>query len=235
MGYTHHWECRANTIAGIRSIDSAALERIANRFGALLRHLQQHSSADVFRICAFDAKAGEFDIDRPAWSGQALMSAATDEDARFLRVPLGTQLLAFQAAGPEQLQHESFVLAATPGRGFCKTDRKPYDLLVMCALLCARRELGDEGIEISSDGAVEWMPAAALMARVFDGMPGGAIPEAARPWTACLPPRIASDVLLHRDSLALTPEDSLEALEARVRSSWLQQPAAARAHPYRGA
>ena len=56
------------------------------------------------------------------------------------------------------LDHESFFLTPeTTNWNFCKTARKPYDLLVCAVLLSAYNILG---YELSSDGGFEdWQPA----------------------------------------------------------------------------
>jgi len=56
------------------------------------------------------------------------------------------------------LNHETFFVSPTSGSWtFCKTARKPYDLLV-CALLIAAHETLD--YEVNSDGDLEdWLPA----------------------------------------------------------------------------
>ena len=47
--------------------------------------------------------------------------------------------------------HETFILdRVTAGREFCKTDRKPYDLLVASVLLLASKQL--KGFKLNSDG-----------------------------------------------------------------------------------
>ena len=52
---------------------------------------------------------------------------------------------------------------------FCKTNRKPYDLVVMASLLAMKRHLGQK-IQISSDGdVIEWRPAGELYGRVCGG------------------------------------------------------------------
>ncbi len=62
--------------------------------------------------------------------------------------------------GDEQrgLDHETFYISPTcDDWAFCKTARKPYDLLVCALLIAAHAELG---YEVSSDGDLEdWEPA----------------------------------------------------------------------------
>lgn len=74
--------------------------------------------------------------------------------------------------------HETFVLervqpkpaytGARPGTYFCKTARKPYDLVVCAVLILAHVHLG---LQVSSDGdwseQHEWVPARVLVAKLF--------------------------------------------------------------------
>lgn len=74
--------------------------------------------------------------------------------------------------GDEQrgLNHETFLI--TPDKdewNFCKTARKPYDLLVCAVLIAAHEYLG---YKVSSDGDLEdWMPAIEYYSTVEYGRP----------------------------------------------------------------
>lgn len=62
--------------------------------------------------------------------------------------------------GKGELAHETFILRdyfkANEGGGFCKTDSKPYDAVVVACLAVLKHHLG-ELIDVSSDGrAWEW-------------------------------------------------------------------------------
>lgn len=57
------------------------------------------------------------------------------------------------------MSHETFVFRRSEFNEFCKTARKPYDLLVCLVLLSAQKHFGDN-MEISSDGNyIDWEPA----------------------------------------------------------------------------
>ena len=64
--------------------------------------------------------------------------------------------------GQGQLGHETFYLDREGhGSHFCKTARKPYDLLV-CAVLLAVSEIAPGALTVKSDGEMdgaEWQPA----------------------------------------------------------------------------
>lgn len=75
-------------------------------------------------------------------------------------------LISFNGDGDAGEDHESFVVeledrayedegmrkwqSLRPGFGFCKTQRKPYDLVVCCSLMALSESL--EGFKVSSDG-----------------------------------------------------------------------------------
>ena len=83
--------------------------------------------------------------------------------------------------GVRENGHETFIVRRVPHEGrpewqgllndrwfdFCKTARKPYDILVCASLLVLKAHLGD-WLELSSDGTWdEWKPARALCKRVL--------------------------------------------------------------------
>ncbi len=75
------------------------------------------------------------------------------------------------------LSHESFVFENVPTEfDFCKTARKPYDLVV-CAVLIQARILHPRGVTLSTDGVAEdWLPALEFHNRVV----GSAVPPGSR-------------------------------------------------------
>ena len=63
---------------------------------------------------------------------------------------------AFYINGKGDNSHETFVLSSYKGDfNFCKTARKPYDIVVCKVLLILKHYLGD-GINVSSDGFSTW-------------------------------------------------------------------------------
>lgn len=56
--------------------------------------------------------------------------------------------------GVDDLGHETFMIDRTPGGNFCKTARKPYDLLVVACLIAASQML--ETFTFSSDGFTDY-------------------------------------------------------------------------------
>jgi hypothetical protein len=89
--------------------------------------------------------------------------------------------------GVEDEAHEGFYVALRPGdpddlvAWFCKTERKPYDVVVAAAVLRLKHHLGD-AVDIGSDGRerdeAQWQPALDLYADVF----GERIAYEAIPW-----------------------------------------------------
>ena len=68
--------------------------------------------------------------------------------------------------------HEPFELRAEidkqEGRGFCKTARKPYDVLVVAALCTLQLEFGAELVKVGSDGDYpEWVAGAEYASRIL--------------------------------------------------------------------
>lgn len=87
----------------------------------------------------------------------------------------------FNGDASQDLDHETFVISLFSMDtfqsfedirekgvfGFCKTARKPYDLLVCLSLMVAKHHLGAD-FKISSDGGyAEWKPAIELYEKLF--------------------------------------------------------------------
>ncbi|KAH6973344.1 hypothetical protein EDB80DRAFT_693377 [Ilyonectria destructans] len=69
--------------------------------------------------------------------------------------------------GPGDDGHETFSLSH--GDGLCKTDRKPYDLVV-CAILLRAYQLVPDAIRIGSDGRWEdWEEARTMVSMLWPG------------------------------------------------------------------
>lgn len=165
MGYTHYLTPPAE-------IDPAAFRAI----GADVRAL----------IAALPATAPNGYTDEPAELPLAVTVETLDDD-----------LIAFNGAGPVidgrnlaagdwpgesrrfDLAHEDFWLQRVGGWMFCKTARKPYDVLVTAALLSVAYHV--RAARVKSDGdAPDWAAGVALWRATF---PDRALP-AAGPWVA---------------------------------------------------
>lgn len=75
--------------------------------------------------------------------------------------------------GIEDDGHETFVLNRRgSGFSFCKTARKPYDIVV-CAILIVAEHFSDGAFDVSSDGRMdeeEWAPALRLAQSILPGV-----------------------------------------------------------------
>jgi len=73
-----------------------------------------------------------------------------------------------QFNGIENLGHEDFFFTNTPTAGFCKTNRKPYDLMVQICILTFVHHLGDDLIKTSSDGeSDDWEESRKIVTNYF--------------------------------------------------------------------
>jgi hypothetical protein len=142
-GYTHSWTWRARP-------DATALARCVGDMKKL---------AEARR---------EILIDGEGRSGQAaqFQSTCAYGDAG------STPCVIWNGVGDDGHEHFAFPLAAfagTPEYSFVKTAQKPYDTVVVAALLVARDHFPQSVLEISSDGTwnVEWSAGAALYESVM--------------------------------------------------------------------
>lgn len=93
-----------------------------------------------------------------------LVPAGSDN---FDALTIDSNTIRFNGAG--EMSHESFSLSINGDEmGFCKTNRKPYDLVVCCALILAEH-YAPGCWSVSTDGdAEDWIPALALVRSVLD-------------------------------------------------------------------
>jgi hypothetical protein len=67
------------------------------------------------------------------------------------------ELICFNGDGSKGLDHETFYFDGVTDFSFCKTARKPYDIVVCLVLLCLYNNI--TGFDFSSDGdREEWEP-----------------------------------------------------------------------------
>lgn len=78
------------------------------------------------------------------------------------------KIITFNGRAAQDEDYETFELSSDEETfAFCKTDRRPYDLIVCAILLRAANILPN--FTVSSDGSWDaWAPARELYARVFD-------------------------------------------------------------------
>lgn len=132
MGYTHYMR--------FKPVTQKVWNKILKDCQTLYKNMPAHSES-----------AGGYYKDKPLalsdWDG------TTDGEPEFNK-----DEICFNGVGG--MGHESFRLGrAEPRNDFCKTARKPYDLMV-CACLIVRYFHSPDTIEIGSDGDEEdWAPA----------------------------------------------------------------------------
>lgn len=146
MGYTHYFP-------RLRAISDVEWGGITADIRKLLDNLPAHSQS-----------AGGYYATAPL--------AVALEDGDPLPPQVDTQYIIFNGTGGDDLGHETFFVdresrdeykrnrADIPfGFDFCKTERKPYDLLV-CAALAVMQDRAPGGWRIGSDGDLsDWQPA----------------------------------------------------------------------------
>ena len=114
----------------------------------------------------------------PLVNGRPLALAGSFGEAGSLP-QLDANMIAFNGLAPED--YETFLLEREPehGGGFCKTGRRPYDIMV-CLVLLIAYDYAPQYIEVSSDGTYEdWEPAVTLFTQLYKRLP--ALPPSLRP------------------------------------------------------
>lgn len=148
MGYTHYATIN-------RDFTDLEWEAICRSTELLLRKLPNHSlSAGGYYKHEPLMLHGDYrhTTGELAQFGDELVKACIDPAERIW----------IDGTGPEgtDLGHESFLLPRTKDRTFCKTARKPYDLVVCAVLAVAQMVAGAEAIEVTSNGDTDdWWPA----------------------------------------------------------------------------
>lgn len=132
MGYTHYW-----TFDPTKIKDKKVLQ---DKFSSASYQIQEFSSYinrnKLFTVCGGIGEGKPLFNDSEVW---------------------------FNGCAQEGLDHETFsIKLKTPERAFCKTARKPYDLLACFSLLTFAQVFPKEVFSFSSDGAPseeEWQKA----------------------------------------------------------------------------
>lgn len=135
MGYTHYYTQN-------RNLTKSEWQDLTNIFQHMLNHLPAHSQ-----------NAGGFYADYPLTICGGDGTGQPEINGRYL---------VFNGDYEGSLDHETFYIEKD-GHGFhfCKTARKPYDLIV-CAVLLVLCEIAPTALVLSSDGDMsgeEWQPA----------------------------------------------------------------------------
>lgn len=132
MGYTHYFELK-------RKATEEEIEKVLEEVKNMVKHLPKSSptaggyySDDPLKIC------GGMGVGKPTFS---------------------KEMINFNGDESEGLDHETFHIEFNkPKWDFCKTARKPYDMLVCLCLISLKNNI--EGFTFSSDGVLDdWEPA----------------------------------------------------------------------------
>lgn len=140
MGYTHYWTPKKAT---------------PKQWDELLKEAKQLLEA----LPANTDSAGGYSSDEPL----EIKGGMGDGEPTFNK-----NMICFNGNEEKGLDHETFLIEADIAKwSFCKTARKPYDLLVCAILIGAHNVLG---YEVRSDGSLEdWKPAIEFyMKTIFD-------------------------------------------------------------------
>lgn len=145
MGYTHYWTFTApQTIKGKHIT-------IEHNYQLAVRQCQR-------LIKAYNKEVKTIDPKHPGrLSGYSVHTKVND-------------YLGLEVNGTGDLAHETFALrdhwSKNEAMNFCKTDSKPYDVVVTACLIVLQHYLGAELVEVTSDGDVsDWEEGLALAKR----------------------------------------------------------------------
>jgi len=142
MGYTHYWSFEPNQESDTEQLRKS-FKRASKYVKGFVKFMDNNKS-DVYKICGGLGEGKPIISDTEIW---------------------------FNGDASQQLDHETFSLHwARPNlhgryRDFCKTARKPYDLIVCFTLLIFAEIFPPEAFEFSSDGDInddEWQRAVEL-------------------------------------------------------------------------
>lgn len=125
MGYTHYWTYKPNLIENTET----------------LRKKFKRASSQIKRFANFINSEKSFDIRGGFGEGDPVINETE---------------IWFNGDGAVGMDHETFNIHwCTDKKDFCKTARKPYDLLVCFALLTFAEIFGKNVFSFSSDGDME--------------------------------------------------------------------------------
>lgn len=174
MGYTHYWTYNPNAIQDTEELRKKFLN-------AVILIKKAHKEIKKNKKFIHQGQAGGYYDDQPC----------------IIRGGLGKGLPMINESqvwfnGDEKtgMDHETFDMKWYPQGGttndFCKTNRKPYDILVCFSLLAFKQAFNDYKVfHFSSDGDnSEWAEAKDLFARITGSFVGEIFPEEAHLETA---------------------------------------------------
>ena len=204
MGYTHYFSPQ-------KRIPDDGWEKIKTGVIELVRHLPEHTETAGGFHHNYPLKGAIEGItvdDKPVDLTPATAEAVVtqfDKD--------GKDIICFNGAERIGLDHETFVLQRfnkEPLGNFCKTARKPYDLLV-CATLILADHYAPQCLDIGSDGGVDdWWPALEFVREHIDAsvtIPEGVDPEHISKKGLKTQARVSEPLALLRDDVSVKKPD----------------------------
>lgn len=156
MGYTHYYELK-------KEISQKKWDAFVKDVKTLRKHLPKHSHSSggyfsdepLFLNGCIQHKRAVFDDEKILFNGG-------DFSASKRKKINGNGY--YETEG---LSHETFYLSRKGGQEFCKTARKPYDLMVQSVILLAKHHFKDD-FSFSSDGELEdWQVAFRFVTKCF--------------------------------------------------------------------
>ena len=157
MGYTHYWDIKKKSTAETRKNFASAVEEIKKIYASLPRTTQ--SAGGYYPRHKVVIKNG-MGVGNPTFNDH---------------------LINFNGNAKNGTDHEGFHIDLN-GRNewnFCKTARKPYDLLVCCSLIALANNSTTELFKFSSDGTLaDWKQAIAL----YTSVTGREVPQRILNW-----------------------------------------------------
>ncbi len=168
MGYIHYFKLKENSISQRR------WDRFIKDVKKIRKHLPKHSysSGGYFKDeplylngCCYNRNA-IFDSEQILFNGGMIPASKRVKNCK-QKFP--NSEIKFDI---DELANQTFHLDIEGNcLGFCKTSRKPYDLMVQCVIILAKHHFTRE-FSFSSDGDVdEWLSAYKLVSKYVDITP----------------------------------------------------------------
>lgn len=166
MGYTHYWTYNPNAIENTEELRKKFLQAVC-----WIDQAHKMIKKDKF---IHKGQAGGFYDDTPCRIKGGLGEG---------RPMINESQIWFNGDAKTGMDHETFSIQWYPSggidKGFCKTARKPYDLLVCVSLLAFKKAFDDYKVfHFSSDGDnSEWETAKDVFTRIVGSFDGEIFPE----------------------------------------------------------
>lgn len=157
MGYTHYFEK-----FGYTEISEAEKENIVKDVKKVFQYIKKHFMTIDGEPLIINGESYKYAVANKNF----ILFNGTD------KLPTKTEFENRNESELSQLSHETFYFDFSQKQfnGFCKTARKPYDIVVCCVLIILKEHLGYK-FKFSSDGEYnndEWLKAIELYNNVFN-------------------------------------------------------------------